>query len=394
MDRKIKIYITIFILCIGYLVYADYTKQKPISWFPSFVSKHKIPYGTYVLRNELPHLFPNTPIKEVYKPPYLFLKDSTQKGTYFFVDVAINFGKEEFEKLLKFVEKGNDVFISTSGAKIDTLHTKTTPFFSIQFNEKISVSLVNPIFKEKNYTLNKTLGNYYFKKFDTIKSTVLGTVSLKNKKTLKKEVNFIKYKHGKGTVFLHTYPIVFTNYAMLKEKKHEYVAGVLSYLDDTKPIFWDAYYKTGKSRITSKMHYILNSKNLKWSYYIALIGVLFFIIFKGKREQRYIPVITPLKNQTLAFTRTIANMYYEKSSHKNIATKTINYFLEFIRNTYRISTDNINKNFMIDLAHKSNNQIDKVTKLFAIITQIKAKEKITKEELIILNILIEQFKKS
>ena len=74
------------------------------------------------------------------------------------------------------------------------------------------------------------------------------------------------------------------------------------------------------------------------------------MIFKGKRNQRLIPVITPLKNQTLAFTRTIANMYYEKSDHKNIATHKINYFLEYIRITHRLSTLKIDASFYEKLA--------------------------------------------
>ena len=31
---------------------------------PSFVADHKLPYGTYVLREELSELFPNTEVKD------------------------------------------------------------------------------------------------------------------------------------------------------------------------------------------------------------------------------------------------------------------------------------------------------------------------------------------
>ena len=394
MNTKIKIYIAVFILIVGGIVYADYTKEKPINWFPSFTAKDKIPYGTYVLKKELPTLFPKTKIKEIHTPPYLFLKDTTQRGTYFFVDAAINFDKQTFYRLLDFVARGNTVFISTNGAKIDTLKIASAVFFGTDLKEKTAVSLVNPKFKSKEYQLEKSLGDFAFKKLDTLKTTVLGSILLKdvNHQTQKKGVNFIEYKFGKGNIFIHLYPIAFTNYGILEDQNYEYVANVLSYIDETKPILWDAYYKTGKSKITSPMYYILNNKNLKWAYYMLLIGVLFFILFKGKREQRMVPILTSLKNQTLAFTRTIANMYYEKSPHKEIATLKIQYFLEYLRNTYRISTTMINDSFIEHIALRSGNTKEEVHQLFEKITKIEKKAVITQQELIDLNTQIEAFK--
>jgi hypothetical protein len=196
---------------------------------------------------------------------------------------------------------------------------------------------------------------------------------------------------------------------MLLNTNYTYVASVLSYLNtnnnnslreqntssssSSTTILWDAYYKTGKSGISSPMYYILSSKHLKWAYYMALIGVLFFVIFKGKRDQRFIPIITPLKNQTLAFTRTIANMYYEKSDNKNIAIHKINYFLEYIRVHHRLATLKIDAVFYENLASRSGNSVESVEKLFKKITIIQSKEKITQEELIALNKGIEMFKK-
>ena len=71
-----KIYIGLFVLAIIWIVYADAIKKDPISWFPSYVSKHKIPYGTYVLRTELETMFPDTEIKDVRISPYVKLKDT------------------------------------------------------------------------------------------------------------------------------------------------------------------------------------------------------------------------------------------------------------------------------------------------------------------------------
>lgn len=399
MDKKTKTYIGLLLFIILSLVYIETNKPKKINWFPSYSAKHKIPYGTYILRNEIPTLFDKIKVIDIYKSPYLFLKDSTINGNYFFVDNNLNFGKEEFNELLKFVEKGNNVFISTNGANIDTLNAKTKNYNSTEFEEVYYHQIKNRNLNNEEYYFDRDFDKLYFSKIDTANTTVLGELIVKNNKDsiISSLPNFIKTKHDKGSFYLHTFPEAFTNYNILLENNHQYVSSALSYLNNdtiNQKIYWDCYYKKGKSKITSPMYYILNSKYLKWAYYVALIGVLFFILFKGKRKQRVIPVITPLQNQSLAFTRTISNMYYEKSEHKNIADHKINYFFEHIRLSYRLSTLKIDNDFYKNLASRSNNSFDRVKSLFNKIEKIKNKKNISSEELLSLNKVIEEFKKA
>ena len=409
LDKKLKVYIGLLVFILLGIVYIESIKPKEINWFPSYDAKHKIPYGTYVLHKQMPALFADKKVRDVYQSPYLFLKDSTNKGTYFFVDGKLNFGEEEFNELLKFVKRGNTVFIASNGVNIDTLGVKSKRLSTTAFEEKTYQKLVNKNLDTKEYYFDRDFPKAYFSEIDTLKTTVLGELLIRNEKdsVVSRKPNFIKTKFGKGAFYLHTFPQAFTNYNMLLDTNYTYVASVLSYLNVNRnnisggqnagssssgTILWDTYYKTGKSGISSPMHYILSSKHLKWAYYMALIGVLFFVIFKGKRNQRLIPVISPLKNQTLAFTRTIANMYYEKSDHKNIATHKVNYFLEYIRITHRLSTLKIDAIFYNKLASRSGNSLEKVEGLFKKIDSIKAKDKISQEELIALNKAIEEFK--
>lgn len=377
------------------IIFMEASKKEPISWFPSYATHHKIPYGTYVLTEEFKELFKNTEVRTITQPPYQFLKDTTQNGTYFFVNGTINFGKEEFNELLKFVARGNDVFVSTEGANIDTLHLETKQLATNVFRERSFYKLLNKHLDTTTYAFDKKNSNIVFTEIDTLKTTVLGRLMIQNSDSVQEAsgVNFIKYLHGKGQFYFHTFPLAFTNYAVLKDNNHQYVASVLSYLDASKPIFYDGYYKTGKAKITSPMYYILSSDNLRWAYYTALIGVLFFVVFKGKRTQRIIPIVTPLKNQTLAFTRTIANMYFEKSEHKNIAEHKINYFLEYLRGQLHVPTTSMNAEFYNFVALRSGNTLEDVQQLFKEIQTIQKSQVISEKQLIKLNSLIEDFKK-
>lgn len=378
------------------IVYYEYSKPKPLNWYPSYAKKHKIPYGTFVLRNELSILFPSVEIEDVKIPPYVFLGDSTKQGTYIFIDNAVNFGDAEFMRLLKFVERGNDVFMSTHGAIIDTLNLKTESLLTSNLDEKVFFKMVNKNFPSTEFSFDRGFSNQVFTEIDTLRTTVLGKTGYIDKSGERTEegINYIKYNFGKGNLFFHTFPELFTNYYLLKENNNKHTSAVLSYIDNSKPIYWDEYYKTGKSKITSPMHFLLSNPSLKWAYYLVLIGVLFFIVFEGKRKQRYIPIITPLKNQTLAFTRTIANMYYEKSEHKNIAEHKISYLLDFIRMKLRIPTNKIDATFYKYVASRSGNSNEDIEKLFDYCNQIHLKNSVTKEELLKLNTLIEDFKNS
>ena len=393
MDKKIKIYIAIFISIVGLIMYADATKPKPINWFPSYAAKHKIPYGTYVLKAQLPQLFPKTTVKEIRQNPFNFLTDSTRTGTYFFVNGFINFDKAEFKKILAFVARGNTVFLATNGANIDTLGLKTKQLVTDALEENFKASLFNPAFTNEGVVFDRPATNLVFSKIDTIHSVALGKLSATNgdKEEVAEGINFIKHTHGKGTFFFHTAPLLFTNYTILKADNSQYVENVLSYLDADQPILWDAYYKTGKSKMTSPLQYVLSSKSLKWAYYMVLIALFIFVLFKSKRVQRYIPVVIPLKNQTIAFTRTIANMYYEKSEHKNIATHKITYFLEYIRTQLHLPTSVINASFYHHLAARSGHKKEDILALFKTIDEIGQYKNCSKEQLIKLNQQIESF---
>lgn len=393
MNKTAKLYILIFILAIIAMLYHERVKPKPINWFPSFTKKHKIPYGTFVLHQSLSDLFPDSVIENITVPPYIFLKNAEKKGSYLFIDQEIDFDKETLHQLMDFVSRGNSVFVSTNKFDIDTLGIKTKDIYG-DAGEKPFFKLYSASFKNKEYSFDRRFSNIVFSEIDTIKCHILGQSGFVNTEGERTQAgaNFIQYKHGTGYFYFHTFPLAFTNYQILKSPNEKYVAGVLSYLEEPTTLFWDSHHKTGKNRIASPMYYILASKPLKWAYFTALIGVLIFIIFEGKRKQRSIPIIKPLKNQTLAFTRTIANMYFEKQEHKSIAQHQIQYFLEYIRIKLRIPTYQLNTAFYKDLAARSGKSKESVEKLFQMIDTVHAKNRITADELEKLNKMIEAFK--
>ena len=398
MSKRGKLYIALAVLAIISIVAIEMTKPKQINWFPSYAVHHKIPFGSYVFNEQLKRVADDVTIVE--RPPFEYLMNNDISGTYLFYNGGIEFGKDELNRLLDWVSKGNTLMVSAVGFEsklLDTLNLDTRSVNIIDnFNNEYQVKLVNPLLEENNsYKYDRPTTFYHFNKIDTLNTAVIGLIDSyrgENKPMEDSLVSSIKQPFGDGEIILNTFPQAFSNYFILQSPNQNYTAGILSYIDTNKPIYVDTYYKTGKTFYTSPMYLFLNTKSLKWAYYLVLIGALVYIIFEGKRKQRAIPIVKPLKNQTVDFTRTIANMYYESGKHKDIAQHKINHFLEYIRNTLHLSTSEINNSFIKNLAARSNNTVEDTQTLFKLISSLSEKTEINTIELERLNTLIEQFK--
>ena len=125
-----------------------------------------------------------------------------------------------------------------------------------------------------------------------------------------------------------------------------------------------------------------------------MFSLLIFVIFKGKRTQRIIPVIKPLENSTVEFTKTIGDLYFQTGSYSNIIDKKIKYFLEYIRTKFYLNTQELNEQFITKLSQKSSNSKEDIKKLVDLIVYLKSKNSHTEDELKLLNQSIESFKKN
>lgn len=398
MLKKNLVYIIIGTLTFALLLFLEYNKKEEINWFPSYVTHHKIPFGTKVTKDIIQKNFER--IQEVERPPFEFLKTNEDtNGTYFFVNNTVSFGEEELNALLAWTAKGNTLFVASSNFEeklLDTLGLATKSLFGDEgLAHEFQHTLVNPSLNlKRSFSYKKSYSTMYFSALDTLNALVLGEVSNASDKNNEYETHpsIIKQAFGEGKVILSTFPVAFTNYFILEDKNKDYTAGLLSYLDAEQSFYLDSYYKSGKKYYTSPMYIFLNTKEFKWAYYLVIIGCLMYVVFEGKRKQRAVPVVNPLVNQSLAFTRTIADMYFERAERQPIAEHKISYFLESIRAKFYLNTEELNEEFYKNLASRSNHTMEEIETLFKKLHTIKNKTMLTDEDLIQLNTSIEKFK--
>ena len=412
MSKKSKILIIVIVALVSLLTFLEASQPEELNWFPSYAKTDKIPLGTYVFHDLLTSAKEKEELREVNLPPYELLTGDTSQEfsyTYLFINETISFDEDELNKLLDWTSQGNTLFISAkrmSSNLLDTLHLKTNNL--LQADNLTTQPIVNlthtKLKKDKSFLYDRDTYVPYFSEIDTSTTVVLGYTQLyeDSLEVTKKNVNFIKQGFGQGKIILHTLPEVFTNYFILKNKNYQYTEGAISYINPNPEldsdrntrhqILWDNYYKAGKKIYTSPLYFLLSNRYLRWGYYTVLIAALLFIIFEGKRKQRAIPVIEPLKNQTLAFVRTISGMYYEKQQHKEIAIKQNVLFLDYVRSVLRVPTDHLDEKTLKTIAARSNNDLDTTKTLFTYFKTLNTKTVVTKEELFKLHKLISDFK--
>lgn len=372
MGKTLKIYIVLLVLLLVAIVVIDNNRPKPIDWTPTFSLKDKIPYGMYVFDNEIGSLLKGQKIRKFNTTPYQYfdskfdydtlVNDYRIKGTFLSISKISNLDAASITEICSFVDHGNNAFISSEmmpNALLDSLHLKMDSEY--HYSDSIYNWVANKKLGDQKYKITEGVNNNYFSKIDTLNTTILGYQNGDSTR-----VNFIKVNYKTGVFYLHTQPVVFTNFHLLKGNQHEYAEKVLSYIPKGK-IFWCINDQTGEVISDSPMRYILSQPALKWAWYIFLIGMLIFILFNAKRKQRIVPTIKPLANTTVDFTKTIGNLYYQEGDHNNIIDKKIIYFLEKIRNEYLIETHRLDDDFIKKLHNKSGKDLDDIKNIVSLI---------------------------
>ncbi len=371
----------------------------PVNWSPTFDSAHTIPYGTYVLHQEMETLFPGSQRNDISYNTYEFLEQmhyESRTDTYMLIYPNDLFTDGTWEKLLQYVNQGGTAFIS--GAPNATLSNALGfeyGFFGQNHldDEIIAGFSVRNSQHETTYNYQEPVTAKYFAAFDPEITEVLGYIHFEGKK----EPNFMKIYHGNGFFLLHSEPYVFTNYHLLRSPNEQYVAEVLSYLPDAN-ILWDNHRinqrenRENDGGFFNALGFILKHKSLRWAFFILLAMGSLFLLFNSKRKQKAVRIIEPYPNYSLSFARTLSELYKNHSNHTALVKYKINYFLDQIRVHYHISAKDTQNDFAELLSTKSGVDIKLCKKLALQIDIFRTKDYLDKEDFFKLESLIHSFK--
>lgn len=344
------------------IFYFSYQSGKPkYDWSDSW-AKHAYketsaePYGTQIAHRLLEKYFSGKKFTDIQKDIIRELPlDSAQHNNYFFVGEALYLDSLSTEHLLEFVKSGNTAFLSS----------KTIPFdfmFHLYYDEcpeaawndydyfsdtsaKMTLREPSGIAANIHFAYQNKPVSYrwhfisaeYF--CDSLMHHPLGYVS-------DSFINFAKFPYGKGQFLLHTNPLVFSNYSLLRAETRPYVEGLLSWLPEGD-IYWDAMSRVPEAiarrrnnsftRSLDEEHplsYILKQPPLAWAWYLLFGLAVTWLFFRAKRRQRVIPVLPKNENSSYEFIATIANLHFKEKNYQGLCIQSMKLFLAQVRERY------------------------------------------------------------
>lgn len=352
----------------------------------------KIPYGTWVAWNNLQYLFPKADFfNNRYMPGY-WRSISLDKSKQVLIIVTDRFDADrlEMQDLVEFVKNGNDLFISARyiSAAADKILNCTSSSFDLnivsvdELSNNMELSLNQPPFGNKvNYNYPGKTFSSYFAELDSLKTEVLGTDK-------KHRPNFIHLRAGAGNFYVHLEPLAFSNYFLLHKDNISYYEKVMSLMrPDAEKVVWDEYYlnkREARNRPSKKPGWLsvfMKHPALRAALLTAIGTLLVFVLLEMRRKQRLIPVVKKPKNDSLDFVKTIGRLYYEKGGHHNLSKKMAAYFLEYVRNQFKIPTGTLNEDFINLLHYKTGVGTDEIKRIVYFIQYLEDKKIISSQQL-------------
>lgn len=416
---------TIWLVVIGLvllIVLAYLLNSDRHDWRVSYARGSQEPYGTHLIAELLSEYFPGE--------PYTILQDSFEaslplsggdsaRANFVFVGGAMYLRSSDLRRLLDFVENGNQAIIAANVLPYDLM-------FELYFEECDSIwwdglastydtlvraNFTHPNLKEPQgfpyrfYERNEPVpfewqyfeGHYFC---DLTEGLVpIGTIN-------DSLTNFVQRPYGRGNFYLHSTPLVFTNYHLLDERKLNYVAKVFSHLQEG-PIYWDDYSRiservaqaiNNRSGVNNRLlsaesplQFILSKPPLTWAWYLLLIAAGLYMLFLSRRRQRIIPVVRKNTNTSLEFLHTIGHLYFLQNNHKQLALQKMQYFRNFVRDKYHLQALELDEDFRQKLAQRAAIGKPVIDKIVSMHSNIKNASLVTENTLIDFHQAIDQF---
>ena len=184
---------------------------------------------------------------------------------------------------------------------------------------------------------------------------------------IKKIPAAVSVPYGKGEVIFVSSPLLFTNYGMLEGNTSVYIFRLMSYLADLPVYRTEAYVKTDAMLVAEQSPFreFIKRPPLRWALYLALLGVVLFMIFTARRRQRVIPIMSKPANRSLEFIQLIGTLYYQRKDHVDLVRKKFKLFAEELRKTAGVDISDVNtddREYLL-LAEKTGMNSDRLKKV-------------------------------
>jgi hypothetical protein len=393
------------LLVLAATVLEGITPKEP-DWNPSYSRYASTPYACGLTYDRLADLFP-AGVRTVRQPLYgtaqerLLLPADSPRVNHVIIDGGIGLDDLDLEYLLRMVAAGDDAFLAAedfhSGLE-DSLGFSTAFHWGVPDTGNLVQDARSLLFAHPDtmrftiWPLRQVLPATFkrgglggsFRNFSPDSVQVLA-------ENQRQEPVLLRLRHGQGHIWICTVPLAFTNYYLLQEDGRRFMAGVFSLLPE-RPVLWDEYYKAGREGSQSPLRYILEQPALEAAYFTAVGLLLLTVLVHGRRRQRAIPVVEPLRNTSREFAGTIARLYWQRGDHADLARKLTAQFREEVRRRLRLQGTAWDEETLGEMARRTGISREEWAHAARMMDHFTAAEQVSEEQLLTFNKTIQRLR--
>lgn len=379
MNKQARLFLVLTIILSFILVFVIPEPSKEVNWKPTYARYDKIPYGYYILYDQLKRT--DITINTTHKTPFENYKDeetnrawSEKRNTYIIKSLITSISSEDSTALANYLAFDNNLLLlsrNVVGKIFEDMGIKTKAYSNIKVPDD-SVLVSDPVSENKANFVKRNIN--YIAKYPK-NAQILLVDELGNPIA-------IYFTHNHGGVIFCSAPDILSNYAFLTSSKSDLFNEFIKYLPDSENWIWDEYFSTGRRENPSPLRVINAHPAIGGAFYTALIASILLIVFTGKRKTRPIAIIDPIKNKSVEFATIIARLHYKKGDHSELVNKRIKLLHDKIRSTHYFPIKEWNDEEAKRLAKKLKANEDELTSLFSLIIKLKESAFVTKEELL------------
>jgi hypothetical protein len=365
-QNQIAFFISAAVLLLGIVIYLfnPLQKKKDFIWYPRLFHDGNQPYDFKLFHQLLKENFEVDSFDISDQKNFADSKNNLNKGYLYLGDYPFH-DSLKAESLKKFILNGGTVFLVTHNIP-DSLFLKLVDEedcvsylvrndkLSSSTSTKISCGFEHPNFMDRQYNFNfksdedstEYMWTYIPPYYLCDPFVKLGSFS-NHKFENVTYANFIKADFGRGSVYWHSNPILFTNYFL--SSKHgsdgfNYINDVFSHFEVEKWYWDEAVQPEGFGEMPKKsfvkpktpLEYIFSQPALSFAWILLLILVALYLLFAAKRKQRVIPILETNRNTSLEFINTIGRLYFQQQNHLVIFEKLMQLFRTHLKRRYGI----------------------------------------------------------
>lgn len=443
--NKNSIIIAIVVVVLVAIIVAAALLNRSHSWVETYEPDDNNPYGTQVLYDLLKASRKEQSFTKINDSTFkdLPIDPTSEEDTYIFIGANFYANSTDVERLLEFVKAGNSAFLIVENQNhliTDSLiRLKLSPV-SLPIEGSFPHSDGSDVLLEEDETYHEDDDYYnendndyypdeYSEEFSTqsepaIKSLMDTTVSIQLKGfngekpyyhiykkyrdrilqsywpyfnpdmqtyhgdsiTLHGNIaseypNYISFPYGRGRIYMHTTPIIFSNYYMIKDSTMNYCRDALSYIGDGN-VYWDEENRSydhnaptprNENQEISKpsegpLEFVLSEPSLRTAWYILLVATLLYLMFGAKRKQRIVQPMENMENTSIEYAEVISQMFMRQRDHKKLVLMKMDLFKSFLRERFKLKLPSTfqdeNDAFYAEISLKSNIHSEHIKSIF------------------------------